>query len=103
LFGLLPGNLTYEYMVTSKSYTGIAFRTLTNSYGVNDSYYRFDENQLGAYYDFYVSRHLVLNGEAGHSILRKIRKGEYKEKGEKLNVNDAWYLKASIAYRLRLR
>ena len=61
------------------------------------------DNQLGAYYDFYLTKHLVINGEAGHSILRKIRTGKYKEKGEKLDVNDALYFKASIAYRMRLR
>jgi len=103
LFGLLPGSLTYEYQLNKISYTGMAFRTLTNSYGVNDTYYRIDENQLGAYYDLYLTKHLVFNGEVGHSILRKIRTGKYREKGEKLDVNDAWYFKAAIAYRLRLR
>ena len=103
LFGLLPGSLTYERRLSKSSFTGFAFRTLTNSYGVNDNYYRIDENQLGAYYDFYLTKHLVINGEAGHSILRKIRTGKYKEKGEKLDVNDALYFKASIAYRMRLR
>jgi hypothetical protein len=71
LFGLLPGSLTYEYRLNKSSFAGMAFRTLTNSYGVNDNYYRIDENQLGAYYDFYVTKHLVLNAEVGHSILRK--------------------------------
>jgi hypothetical protein len=103
LFGLLPGSLTYEYRLNKISYTGFAFRTLTNSYGVNDKYYRIDENQLGAYYDLYLTKHLVVNGEVGHSILRKIRTGKYREKGQKLDVNDAWYFKAAIAYRLRLR
>ena len=103
LFGLLPGSLTYEYRLNKSSYTGFVFRAITNSYGVNEKYYRFDENQLGAYYDLYISKQLVLNGEVGHSILRKIRVGETHEKGVKLDVNDAWYFKASIAYRLRLR
>ena len=103
LFGLLPGSLTYEYRLNKSSFTGFAFRTSTNSYGVHEKYYRIDENQLGAYYDFYVSKNLVINGEVGHSILRKIRTGDYHQKGVKLEVKDAWYLKASIAYRLRLR
>jgi hypothetical protein len=103
LFGLLPGGLTYEYHLSKSSYTGLAFRTTTNSYGVNNNYYRIDENQLGTYYDFYLTKKLVLNAEIGHSILRKIRTGEYHEKGAHLDVKDAWYFKTAIAYRIRLR
>jgi hypothetical protein len=58
---------------------------------------------LGGYYDFYISKRIVINAELGHSILRKIRTGDYLEKGVRIDVNDAWYFKTAIAYRIRLR
>ncbi|MGZ5253742.1 MAG: DUF6268 family outer membrane beta-barrel protein [Flavitalea sp.] len=102
LFGLLPGSITYQYKLTSKTATGASFRALTNSYAAGNNYYRFDENQLGIYLDQYLSKRIVLNAETGHSILRKVRTGIRNEKGHELSVNDAFYFKVSMGYRIKL-
>jgi hypothetical protein len=102
LFGLLPGSITYQYNLASKTNAGATFRALTNSYAAGINYYRFDENQLGIYIDQFFSKRIVLNAESGHSIFRKIRTGIRNEKGEKVSVNDAFYFKLSMAYRINL-
>jgi hypothetical protein len=104
LFGVLPASLTYEYKLTRTFYTGAVFRTFTNSYyDAGPNYIRIDENELGAFLDFYPSKKILLNCEIGHSILRKIRSGTWH------NVHDSWYadnniyFKFALAYRFRLR
>ena len=59
----------------STFYYGANFRAITNSYKKTQGYWRIDENQLGLYLDTYLSKNLVFNVEAGHSIYRKIRTG----------------------------
>ena len=105
LFGILPANLTYERKASKNFYYGLNFRTFTNSYAKDTGYWRVDENQLGAFSDYYLTKHLVVNGEIGSSILRKIRTGvEKKTKpNENWNIKDNYYLKISLAYRMRLR
>src|SRR5689334_2755800 len=82
LFGVLPGSMIFEHKVTSRFYYGVAFRALTNSYreeaidplaGYN--YLRIDDNPLGIYADTYLSKKIVLFGEAGYTILRRYRYG----------------------------
>ena len=108
LFGMLPGNLTYQHKVSQYLAYGFTFRAQTNSYNRSGSYMRIDENQLGAFMDIYLRKQIVLNMEAGHSLFRKIRSknnlvcgcdGKYKE----YNVNDNVYVKLSAAYRISLR
>jgi len=105
LFGLIPGNLNFEYKLKTRFYTGFILRTITNSYAdVKTSYWRVNENQFGAYLDSYLSKNIVLNLEAGHSVLRKLRSGDYDMKSPyDWSVNDAYYIKLMLAYRLRLR
>lgn len=103
LFGILPANLTYERKATNKFYYGLNFRTFTNSYAKDTGYWRVDENQLGAFADQYLSKHLVINAEIGSSILRKIRTGIERKATENWNIKDNYYLKISLAYRMRLR
>lgn len=101
LFGVLPGNLTYEHKINRHFYYGVNFRAITNSYGTTNGYWRIDENQLGVYLDTYLARNFVLNMEAGHSVLRKIRTGVkdvWKFDGK---VNDNVYVKLAVAYRVR--
>jgi hypothetical protein len=101
LFGVLPGNLTYEHKITEHFYYGANFRAITNSYANTNGYWRIDENQLGLYLDTYFNKNLVLNIEGGHSVLRKIRTGiKYFSKHD-ADVNDNFYVKLSFAYRVR--
>ncbi len=101
LFGILPGNLTYEHKVNRHFYYGACFRAITNSYGKAGGYWRIDENQLGFYADAYLTNHLVLNAEAGHSLIRKMRNGVKNTVKTDLRVNDGVYFRLSLAYRVR--
>ena len=116
LFGVLPGYMIFEHKVASRFYYGFAFRALTNSYreetvdpiggGRGKSYLRIDDNPLGMYADIYLSKKIVLNAEAGYTILRRYRYGFIGEDGAHVKTdykNDNFYFKASLAYRLRLR
>ena len=103
LFGVLPGNLTYEHKINEHFYYGANFRAITNSYGNTNGYWRIDENQLGIYLDTYFNKNFVLNIEAGHSLFRKIRTGIKQVSKYDADVNDNFYVKASFAYRVRFK
>ena len=103
LFGILPANLTYERKLNKSIYYGLNFRTFTNSYARDTGYWRVDENQLGAFGDLYLMKHVVLNVETGSSILRKIRTGVERKANENWNIQDNIYFKISLAYRMRFR
>lgn len=111
LFGLLPGSLTLEKKATSRFYYGAAFRALTASYHFALSplpeklFVRIDENQLNAFADVYVTKNIVLNAEAGHSILRRFRYGVVntdKQYGFKQKFNDDLLFRIAVFYRVRL-
>jgi hypothetical protein len=101
LFGILPGSLTYEHKINDRFYYGANFRALTNSYAKSNSYWRIDENHLGLYLDTYLNKNLVLNVEAGHSLLRIIRTGEKHISKVDEKVNDNLYIRVAFAYRVR--
>lgn len=112
VFGVLPGNLTYQHRLSSRTAYGAAFRAQTNSYYRSQgNYTRVDENQLGGFFDLYVTPNIVFNTEAGHSLFRKIRTnatancltGSCNLKYNDYKVNDNIYFKLSMAYRLTLR
>ena len=118
LFGVLPGNLVYEHKVNKTFYYGAAFRSFTNSYRLHQTdpcagdcdatrYMRIDENQIGFFADYYFTKRIVLNIEAGHSVFRKIREGTRGgEKGDYkivLTEKDNFYGRAMLAYRMRFR
>ena len=103
LFGILPANLTYERKLNKSIYYGLNFRTFTNSYARDTGYWRVDENQLGAFGDLYIMKHVVFNVETGSSILRKIRTGVERKANENWNIHDNIYFKISLAYRMRFR
>ena len=107
IFGVLPGHLTIERRVNKFLYYGALFRALTTSYHTNaPAYIRIDENQLAAWLDLYLTKGVVLNIEAGHSIYRRVRLGVENANPKyyfKNKLNDGIVLKASLAYRLRFR
>ncbi len=103
LFGVLPGNLTYEHKINEHFYYGANFRAITNAYGNTNGYWRIDENQLGIYLDTYFNKNFVLNIEAGHSLFRKIRTGIKQVTKYDAYVNDNFYVKSSLAYRVRFK
>jgi hypothetical protein len=102
LFGILPGSLNLEHKLRNNLYGGASFRAITNSYRTPSGYWRLDENRLGAFLDYYISKHIALNMEVGHSILRKMR-GEKDKVDVDWEPSDNFYGKVSLAYRLRFR
>ena len=114
LFGILPGNMVFEHKILRSVSWGGAFRTFTTSYSIvegsltgYDDFVRINDVQLGAYGDLYLTKKLVLNLEAGHTILREISSA-YKGQSGKNNLHiiadkDNFYFKASLHYRLRFR
>jgi hypothetical protein len=60
-----------------------------------------DENQLGIFADWYVTKKIVFNIEAGHSVFRKIRTGIKNETRSDWQANDNMYAKLGLAYRIR--
>jgi len=104
LFGILPASLTLEHKLTNLFFTGVVFRSLGNSYyDAGPKYMRIDENQLGLFLDYYPAKKLLLNIEVGHSILRKLRGGEWHQINNNWNADNNLYFKLAIAYRFRLR
>ena len=104
MFGLLPGSLTYEHRVQNGFYLGGTFRSITNSYrALGNSYFRVDDNQLGIYTDINITKRIVLNAEAGHSYFRKIRFGQKGVFVEDQHVNDNFYFRCMVAYRIRFK
>jgi hypothetical protein len=107
LFGVLPGSLTYQHRLSSLLSYGANFRAQTNSYyRPSNNFTRIDENQLGGFLDLYVTRQLVVNFEAGFSVLRKVRTGKNNYcncKYVPYDVNDNLYFKLAFAYRMPLR
>ena len=105
VYGVLPGSLTIERKLNTVFYFGIAFRAITNSYQqYNNKFIRIDDNQLTLFIDYYLSKHIVLNAEAGHSVFRRIRLGDNQNHPFyyfTAKTNDNWLLKTSLAYRLR--
>lgn len=107
LFGVLPGSMSLEFKVHSKFYTGISFRSITNSFRLfSDTYFKIQDNQLKLFIDFYPLKNLVMNVETGHSFFRKYSTGFKNNNGENesdLKYTDGILIKAGIAYRFRLK
>jgi Domain of unknown function (DUF6268) len=105
LFGLLPGRLTLEHRINKNFYSGVTFRAITNSYRLsNGDYLRIDDNQLSGFLDYYLTKHLVLSGEAGYGIMRRLRSGIGRNKNYLKNFNwdDGLFFKICASYRIRL-
>lgn len=106
IWGTLPGSFYIEKRLKKYWYAGLTFKAVTNSYQLfNGKYIQFNDNQLSLFSDLYLSKNLVLNLEAGHSLLRRIRLGTtgkirqyvYEEK-----INDNLLFRVSAIYRIRL-
>lgn len=106
IWGALPGSLFIEKRLKKRWYTGLTFKAVNNSYQLfNGRYIQFNDNQLSLFSDFYFTKNLVLNLEAGHSLFRRIRLGKtgsikqyvYEEK-----INDNLLFRVSAVYRIRL-
>lgn len=113
LFGVLPQILTYEHRVSKRLSWGAVYRMHNTSYRVGTlnqslipNFFRINEMQLHLTADAYLSKNLLLNIEAGHSLFRRYRMGTRVDKKEyysDIKVNDSYIIKAAFIYRIRLR
>ena len=113
LFGILPQILTYEHKVSNRFYWGAEYRMYNNtyragylSYSLMPIFMRINEMQLLLSADVYLTKKIVFNIEAGHSIFRHIRLGlddARKNYYADEKVNDGFLIKAGLLYRIRLR
>jgi len=106
LFGVLPGNLVLERKVTNHFYYGATFRSITTSYryGNLKNFVRMDDNQLQAFADMYLTKNIVLNAEAGHSLFRRFRTGISHAKPKYIvrdKFNDDLLFRLALVYRMR--
>ena len=105
LFGVLPGRLSFEHKLNSHFYTGATFRAITSSYRLNNgNYLRIEDNQLSGFLDGYVTKHVVVTGEAGYGIMRELRAGKGFNKNylRDYKWGDGFFIKLSASYRIRL-
>jgi hypothetical protein len=117
LFGVLPGNMTFEHKVNHCFYDGAVFRAITSSYRLltadpcslgdcnGKDYLRIKDNQTGAFIDLYLSNRIVATLEIGYTAFRDYR---YGFKGDVLHLktdhnNDNYYFRLSLNYRIRFR
>jgi len=111
LFGTLPNQLVFERKINSRVYVGGITRFVTNSYRLasqwsNQEYLRIDENQIGGFADFYLTKKLIANFEFGHSVARKIKENAHRFEPPTqydLHPKDNFYMKLALAYRIRFR
>lgn len=106
IWGTLPGSFFIEKRLKKYWYAGLTFKAVTNSYQLfNGKYIQFNDNQLSLFSDLYLSKNLVLNLEAGHSLLRRIRlgtTGKIKQYVYDEKINDNLLFRISAIYRIRL-
>lgn len=111
LFGVLPGNFTYEHKPVRWLHWGVAFKAITTSFGTRDGdFRRVDENSIGIYLDLYPVRSAVLRLEAGHTAFSQYQGGRLDpwypvgsdEKYVDHDMGDGLYVKAMLAFRVRL-
>jgi hypothetical protein len=106
IWAALNGSFFLEKKLKKRWYTGLTFKAVNNSYQLfNGKYIQFNDNQLSLYSDFYFTKNLVLNLEAGHSLFRRIRlgnSGRIKQYVYEEKINDNLLFRVSAIYRIRL-
>jgi hypothetical protein len=104
VFGNLPGRLCFEHKLNQKFYSGVNFRSFTNSFRLpGTEYLKLSDNQVSAFLDYYFTKRICLTLEPGFGLIRKIKIGTDDEGyiGEKEWSNGP-FVRVSAAYRLRL-
>jgi len=109
IYGVLPGNMTWENKVTKDFYWGLCFRAITTSYRNNPGsaphqFIRINDNQVNSFADVYLTKHLVLSGELGYSLFREVRTGETGRKvkyNPRHDMDDNLLLRIGLSFRFR--
>jgi hypothetical protein len=102
-FGVFPNLLKFEYRLFKGIYTGVSFKSITNSYrvgGEGNDYYKIEDNHFFIFTDINLPGKFVLGLEAGHTIFR-----EFKSRNTTVDYSfsgEGFILKAGLFYRIRL-
>lgn len=106
IWGTLPGSFFIEKKLKKRWYAGLTFKAVTNSYQIFEmKYLQINDNQLSLFSDFYLTKNIILNAEAGHSLFRRIRignTGKVKQYAYETKTNDNLIFRISAAYRIRM-
>lgn len=106
IWGTLPGSFFIEKKLKKRWYAGVTFKAVTSSYQLfENKYLQINDNQLSLFSDFYLTKSLVLNAEAGHSLFRRMRLGKTgfnRQYTYDTKTNDNYLFRLSAAYRIRL-
>lgn len=106
IWGTLPGSFFIEKRFKKWLYAGVTFKAVTSSYQLFGLHYlHINDNQLSLFTDVYLTKNFVLNAEAGHSILRRLRignTGKIKDYSFDAKSNDNYLFRISAAYRIRM-
>lgn len=106
IWGTLPGSFFIEKRFKKWLYAGVTFKAVTSSYQLFGLHFlHINDNQLSLFTDVYLTKNIVLNAEAGHSILRRLRignTGKIKDYSFDAKSNDNYLFRISAAYRIRM-
>lgn len=102
VFGTLPNNLKVEYRLKKRWYTGLFFKSFTNSFRDvhGEGYYKLSDNHLGLFSDCYITPHFVWGIEAGHTLLRHTVGRNVEQRME--TKYNALFVKTGFYYRIRM-
>jgi hypothetical protein len=111
LYGVLPTTYRIEYaVVKQKIYTGLAFKSYTRSYRLNDGNHDYVKNaelQARAFIDVYIKKKFVLFAEFGRTIGYSPLAYLYQTKTEAqyipiyTKIQDAFFFNVGLALRIR--
>jgi hypothetical protein len=104
IFGLLPNILIADYRLTDFLHAGFIYKGVTASYRLNEDnasdYFRIQEGQAKLFADFYLTKNLVLNLEAGQTAERLYGYGLLNEDETEIEISEACLFKAGLYYRM---
>jgi len=112
LYGDMPANLNLEYKISNSFYTGAGYSSLLSTYRLNNGMYVLNgdrllgDNQLKAYINCYIAKHIVWYLEGGHTFAHMYQLYNLKNEVETANPvyqknMDGLFLNTGFAFRFR--
>ncbi len=112
MYGTLPGNYRFEFLLRKKMYAGISFRSAQRSFRLqkkyDDAFVRVKENQLKIFFEGFVVGKILIGIDIYRSINYNLMTYDYFETTKPVTVSnvftkskDAYGLTFNLAYRIR--
>ena len=101
LFGVLPGSMKLEYQFGKHIYSGMVFKSITNTYRFSETsgYFKLQDNHIGIFTDFYIPKNFVVVTEFGYTAFRNAKSRSAVLLGDL--KGDGFLFKLGLAYRIR--